>query len=93
MTFFENSENRGHESIHQFFDSKTGLKAIIAIHSTALGPAAGGCRMWQYDNEADATRDALRLSRGMTYKKCDGGSATGRWESRYPGKPRCTTVR
>ena len=77
MTFFENSENRGHESIHQFFDSKTGLKAIIAIHSTALGPAAGGCRMWQYDNEADATRDALRLSRGMTYKNAMAGLPLG----------------
>ena len=77
MTFFENAENRGHESIHQFFDSKTGLKAIIAIHSTALGPAAGGCRMWQYDNEADATRDALRLSRGMTYKNAMAGLPLG----------------
>ena len=77
MTFFENSENRGHESIHQFFDSKTGLKAIIAIHSTALGPAAGGCRMWQYDNEAAATRDALRLSRGMTYKNAMAGLPLG----------------
>ncbi|MGB7450797.1 MAG: Glu/Leu/Phe/Val dehydrogenase dimerization domain-containing protein [Lysobacterales bacterium] len=77
MTFFENSENRGHESIHHFFDSKTGLKAIIAIHSTALGPAAGGCRMWHYDNEADATRDALRLSRGMTYKNAMAGLPLG----------------
>jgi leucine dehydrogenase len=77
MTFFENSEYRGHESIHQFFDSKTGLRAIIAIHSTALGPAAGGCRMWQYDNEADATRDALRLSRGMTYKNAMAGLPLG----------------
>lgn len=77
MTFFENSENRGHESIHHFFDSKTGLKAIIAIHSTALGPAAGGCRLWHYDNEADATRDALRLSRGMTYKNAMAGLPLG----------------
>ncbi|MGB5488668.1 MAG: Glu/Leu/Phe/Val dehydrogenase dimerization domain-containing protein, partial [Lysobacterales bacterium] len=77
MTFFENSENRGHESIHHFFDSKTGLKAIIAIHSTALGPAAGGCRMWHYDNEADATKDALRLSRGMTYKNAMAGLPLG----------------
>ena len=77
MTFFENSENRDHESIHQFYDPKTGLKAIIAIHSTALGPAAGGCRMWQYDNEADAVRDALRLSRGMTYKNAMAGLPLG----------------
>ena len=77
MTFFENAENRGHESIHHFHDPKTGLKAIIAIHSTALGPAAGGSRMWQYDCEDDATRDALRLSRGMTYKNAMAGLPMG----------------
>jgi leucine dehydrogenase len=77
MTFFDNAENRGHESVHKFCDSQTGLKAIIAIHSTALGPAAGGCRMWQYDSEEDATRDALRLSRGMTYKNAMAGLPLG----------------
>ncbi len=77
MTFFENTEYRGHESVHQFYDAKTGLKAIIAIHSTALGPAAGGCRMWHYDNEANAIRDALRLSRGMTYKNAMAGLPLG----------------
>ncbi|MDH3903154.1 MAG: leucine dehydrogenase [Xanthomonadales bacterium] len=77
MTFFENPENRGHESIHQFCDAQTGLIAIIAIHSTALGPAAGGCRMWRYDCEADATRDALRLARGMTYKNAMAGLPLG----------------
>jgi len=77
MTFFENAENQGHESIHQFYDPQTGLKAIIAIHSTALGPGAGGCRMWQYENEASAIRDALRLSRGMTYKNAMAGLPLG----------------
>ena len=77
MTFFENAENRGHESVHQFYDSQSGLKAIIAIHSTALGPAAGGCRMWQYESEAGAVRDALRLSRGMTYKNAMAGLPLG----------------
>ena len=77
MTYFENAENRGHESVHHFYDSQTGLKAIIAIHSTALGPAAGGTRMWQYDNEDDATRDVLRLSRGMTYKNAMAGLPLG----------------
>jgi leucine dehydrogenase len=77
MTFFENSANQGHESIHQFYDPQTGLKAIIAIHSTALGPAGGGCRMWQYESEAQATRDALRLSRGMTYKNAMAGLPMG----------------
>lgn len=68
MSLFENSSHLGHESVHHFYDSRTGLKAIVAIHSTALGPAAGGCRRWRYDSEADALQDALRLSRGMTYK-------------------------
>ena len=77
MTFFTHTENRGHESVHYFDDPKTGLRAIIAIHSTALGPAAGGSRMWQYSCEADATRDALRLSRGMTYKNAMAGLPLG----------------
>jgi leucine dehydrogenase len=77
MSFFENSAKLGHESIHQFYDPQTGLKAIIAIHSTALGPAGGGCRMWHYTNEAQATRDALRLSRGMTYKNAMAGLQMG----------------
>ena len=77
MTFFENAENQGHESVHQFYDPQTGLKAIIAIHSTALGPGAGGCRMWQYEDEASAIRDALRLSRGMTYKNAMAGLPLG----------------
>lgn len=77
MSFFENTANQEHESIHQFYDPKTGLKAIIAIHSTALGPAGGGCRMWQYDSEADAATDALRLSRGMTYKNAMAGLPMG----------------
>lgn len=49
-------------------DEKTGLQAIIAVHSTALGPAVGGCRMWDYRTSDEALTDALRLSRGMTYK-------------------------
>jgi leucine dehydrogenase len=77
MTFFENTASQGHESIHQFYDPKTGLKAIIAIHSTALGPAAGGTRMWHYDHESAATRDVLRLSRGMTYKNAMAGLPLG----------------
>jgi len=49
-------------------DEKTGLSAIIAIHSTALGPAVGGCRMWNYVSQEEALTDALRLAKGMTYK-------------------------
>jgi leucine dehydrogenase len=65
---FDKPAFAGHESVHHFFDAKTGLKAIIAIHSTALGPAAGGCRMWNYATADDAFVDALRLSEGMSYK-------------------------
>lgn len=58
----------GHEAVHFVRDEATGLRAIIAIHSTALGPAAGGCRVWAYENEDAALTDALRLSRGMSFK-------------------------
>ena len=65
---FDRSAFAGHESVHHFFDEKTGLRAIIAIHSTARGPAAGGCRMWNYSSGDEAFIDALRLSEGMSYK-------------------------
>ncbi len=58
----------GHEQLLFCNDEETGLKAIIAIHSTVLGPSLGGTRMWKYVNEMDALNDVLRLSRGMTYK-------------------------
>jgi leucine dehydrogenase len=57
-----------HEEVHFFADAATGLRTIIAIHDTTLGPAAGGCRMKSYASEQDAIVDALRLARGMTYK-------------------------
>lgn len=68
MGVFDHAEFDSHESLHFINDASTGLRAIIAIHSTALGPAAGGCRRWTYAADADALTDALRLSRGMTYK-------------------------
>jgi len=58
----------GHEKVTMVEDAATGLKAIIAVHSTALGPAAGGCRLWSYDSDSAALIDALRLSKGMSYK-------------------------
>ena len=58
----------GHEQVVHFYDASTGLKAIVAIHNTILGPALGGTRMWSYQNESEALTDVLRLSRGMTYK-------------------------
>lgn len=68
MTLFDSASFEGHEAVHSFFDEKTGLKTIIAVHSTARGPAAGGCRMWDYASADAALEDALRLSRAMSYK-------------------------
>ena len=77
MSVFDHPEFDKHESLHYFFDEGTGLKAIIAVHSTALGPAAGGTRRWVYNNDADALTDVLRLSRGMTYKNAVAGLGFG----------------
>ena len=68
MTHFDSPDFEGHEAIHAFSDEATGLKCIIAVHSTARGPAAGGCRMWPFPTSEDALQDALRLSRAMSYK-------------------------
>jgi leucine dehydrogenase len=68
MTLFDSPAFEGHEGVHAFSDEKTGLKCIIAVHSTARGPAAGGCRMWAYPDAEAALEDALRLSRAMSYK-------------------------
>ncbi|MDP3592972.1 Glu/Leu/Phe/Val dehydrogenase dimerization domain-containing protein [Phenylobacterium sp.] len=65
---FDSPAFEGHEGVHSFYDEKTGLKTIIAVHSTARGPAAGGCRMWPYASADAALDDALRLSRAMSYK-------------------------
>ncbi len=66
-----------HEQIVFCNDKDTGLKAIIGIHNTVLGPALGGTRMWQYDNEWEALNDVLRLSRGMTFKSAVAGLNLG----------------
>ena len=68
MTLFDSPAFEGHEGVHSFYDEKSGLKCIIAVHSTARGPAAGGCRMWPYASAELAFEDALRLSRAMSYK-------------------------
>jgi len=65
---FKEMEKHGFEQIIFNYDKTTGLKAIIAIHDTTLGPALGGCRMWPYESEDEALFDAMRLARGMTYK-------------------------
>ena len=66
-----------HESVHVFEDRATGLKAVIAVHSTHLGPAAGGTRFWHYADSQSAITDALRLSRGMSYKNAMAGLPAG----------------
>ena len=68
MSVFSNPAFDDHERVVFCRDKPTGLSAIIAIHSTALGPAAGGCRMWNYSSDAEALHDVLRLSQGMSYK-------------------------
>ena len=68
MTIFDSPAFEGHEAVHAFYDEPSGLKCLIAIHSTARGPSAGGCRMWPYQSDQAAVDDALRLSRAMSYK-------------------------
>lgn len=74
---FNNPSFKDHEQIVFCQDEETGLKAIIGIHSTVLGPALGGTRMWHYENEYDALVDVMRLSRGMTYKAAISDLALG----------------
>ncbi|MDZ7767575.1 MAG: Glu/Leu/Phe/Val dehydrogenase dimerization domain-containing protein [Woeseiaceae bacterium] len=77
MAAFSNPAFDEHERIIFCRDTTTGLKAIIAIHSTALGPAAGGCRLWGYESDDAALYDVLRLSRGMSYKNAMAGLRFG----------------
>lgn len=74
---FDAPDFDAHEAIHIASDAATGLQAIIVIHSTHLGPAAGGCRWWDYADDAAALTDALRLSRGMSYKNAMAGLPMG----------------
>ncbi len=67
----------GHEEVYFVNNEKAGLKAIIAVHSTKLGPALGGCRLWPYQNEEEALFDVLRLSRGMSFKNAAAGLPLG----------------
>ena len=70
-------DKMGHEQVVFLRDKETGLKAIIAIHNTIMGPSLGGVRMWNYRNEIEALEDVLRLSRGMTYKAAISGLELG----------------
>ncbi|KQM63666.1 amino acid dehydrogenase [Sphingomonas sp. Leaf17] len=66
-----------HEGVHAFTDPESGLRAVIAVHSTKLGPAAGGARFWHYADTGLAVTDALRLSRGMSFKNAMAGLELG----------------
>lgn len=77
-----------HESVHVFHDADSGLEAVIAIHSTGLGPAAGGCRMWPYQTSEAAIVDVLRLSQGMSYKNAMAGLPLGGGKAVIKGDPR-----
>ncbi len=75
--FWAEPDFDAHEQVTLVHDRASGLTAIIAVHSTHLGPAAGGTRFWHYAQAADAMRDALRLSRGMSYKSAMAGLPAG----------------
>ncbi len=77
MAVFNLRDYDDHEQIVFCRDVESGLKAVISIHSTALGPAVGGCRMWEYNSDESALIDALRLSRGMSYKNALAGLKMG----------------
>ena len=77
QSVLEQMQTMGHEQVVFCQDPHTGLNAIIAIHNTTLGPSLGGTRLWNYNNHEDALVDALRLSRGMTYKSAISGLNLG----------------
>ena len=87
MSVFERMNADGHEQVAMFSDPGSGLKAIIAVHDTTLGPACGGTRMWPYESEAEALTDALRLSRAMTYKSAAAGLHFGGGKGVIIGDP------
>lgn len=88
MQVFTHSEFDGHETVAFCHDKASGLRAIIAIHDTRLGPALGGFRMLPYTSEAEALTDVLRLSRGMSYKNALAGLPLGGGKSVIIGDPR-----
>lgn len=85
---FQLLTSMGHEQVVFCNDETSGLRAIIAIHNTVLGPALGGTRMWEYASDMDALIDALRLSQGMTYKAAISGLNLGGGKAVIIGNPR-----
>ncbi|WP_078413706.1 branched-chain amino acid dehydrogenase [Priestia abyssalis] len=88
MEIFKYMEKYDYEQLAFCQDEQSGLKAIIAIHDTTLGPALGGTRMWTYESEDAAIEDALRLARGMTYKNAVAGLNLGGGKTVIIGDPR-----
>jgi len=88
MELFEQISSMGHERVLLCSNPDVGLRAIIAVHSTELGPGLGGCRMWPYESDTDALRDVLRLSRGMTYKAAAAGINLGGGKAVIIGDPK-----
>jgi len=88
MEIFNYMEKYDYEQLVFCQDENSGLKAIIAIHDTTLGPALGGTRMWTYDTEEEAIEDALRLARGMTYKNAAAGLNLGGGKTVIIGDPK-----
>ncbi len=88
MSVFSANDFDNHEAVLFVHDQATGLKAIIAVHDTTLGPALGGTRMWKYESEEAALADVLRLSRGMTYKSSLAGINLGGGKSVIIGDSR-----
>ncbi len=88
MDIFKNMEMHDYEQVVFCQDKSSGLKAIIAIHDTTLGPALGGARMWNYESEEAAIQDVLRLSRGMTYKNAAAGLDLGGGKAVIIGDPK-----
>ena len=90
---FAQAEKRGHEQVVFFNFPQVGLKAIVGIHNTALGPSLGGCRMRLYDDESKALDDALRLSEGMSYKSAIAGLDLGGGKAVLIADPTMSTGR
>ena len=86
-SLFDRMTPYDHEQIVHCYDRATGLKAIVAIHSTELGPAMGGTRMWNYASDKEALTDAVRLARGMTYKSAISGLNVGGGKAVLIGNP------
>ncbi len=88
LAIFDTLKTMGHEQVVFCHEPSTGLRAIIAIHDTTLGPALGGSRFWNYASDEEALTDVLRLSRGMTYKAAIAGLSLGGGKAVIIGDPK-----